>query len=419
MRHTIFYGWWIVLSCFLISLYVGSVTFYSFTAFFEPIVDEFGWSYAQISLASSLRGLEMGILAPLIGFLVDRYGSRKLIFSGVMMTGFGLIVLSTTQSIYMFYTSFLIIAFGAGGCTSVTTMTAVTNWFSKKSGKALGVMSAGFGTSGLFIPLIVFLIDSYGWRSALIMLGFGMWLLGIPVSFVIRNKPEQYGYLPDGEEQDSFIADSEDQSEEIELSFSEAFKRRSFLYLNLSECIRFLLLSSVIIHIMPYLSSMGISRFTGGLVAAGIPLFSIIGRFGFGWLSDIYDKRYVMAVAHGFMGLGMLTLNYAQDIWSIALFLLFFSPGYGGLAVMRGSILREYFGRNFFGKMIGIMMGISSIGGIIGPTLTGWIYDTLGNYNFIWLGSAGFIFLSVSMILSIRPEAANNCKKRKKGLKVS
>ena len=111
----IFYGWWIVGACFLIMFYVAGVIFYGFTAFFEPIRREFGWSYAQISFAASLRGLEMGIFAPIVGFLVDRLGSRRLILLGTIVVGFGLILLSQTQSLVMFYCSFLLIAFGAGG----------------------------------------------------------------------------------------------------------------------------------------------------------------------------------------------------------------------------------------------------------------------------------------------------------------
>ena len=90
----IFYGWWVVSASFIIGLYVSGVVFYGFTAFFEPLVNEFGWSYAQISFAASLRGLEMGILAFPIGFLTDRFGSRKVMFSGVISVGFGLLILT-------------------------------------------------------------------------------------------------------------------------------------------------------------------------------------------------------------------------------------------------------------------------------------------------------------------------------------
>src|SRR4030043_2426964 len=145
----IFFGWLIVLACFIIGLYVAGTVHYSLTAFFEPLVEEFGWSYTQISFATSLRGLEMSIFAPLLGFLVYRFGSRKLTFLGVITAGLGLLLLSVTQSLAMFYGSFLLLSFGAGGCASIVSMTVVVNWFKKNEGKALGVLACGFGASGL------------------------------------------------------------------------------------------------------------------------------------------------------------------------------------------------------------------------------------------------------------------------------
>lgn len=402
MTKRIFYGWWIVLACFFIGLYVGGVVFYGFTAFFEPIREEFGWSYTQISFAASLRGLEMGFIAPLVGFLVDRFGSRKLILYGTITVGLGLIFLSLTQSLAMFYGSFLLVAFGAGGCTVVVTMSVVANWFHKKVGIALGVMASGVGASGFFVPLIVRLIDVYGWRTTLIILGLGMWALGIPLSFVIRDRPEQYGYLPDGESSVEPIPKPEIQGRGVEIGLKEALKTRSFLYLCTAEAIRMIAVAAVIIHVMPYLGSVGVPRATAGLVAGAIPLFSIIGRFGFGWLGDVFDKKYVMVWALLLMGLGMLAFCYVQVTGVVFLFLLLFAPGYGGGMVIRGAILREYFGRDSFGKMIGILMGFGSIGGIIGPTLAGWAFDTLGSYNIIWLVFCGIIGLAIWLMLRIR-----------------
>ena len=402
MSKKIFYGWWIVLACFFIGLYVGGVVFYGFTAFFEPIREEFGWSYTQISFAASLRGLEMGFIAPLVGFLVDRFGSRKLILYGTITVGLGLISLSLTQSLAMFYGSFLLVAFGAGGCTVVVTMSAVANWFHKKVGIALGVMASGVGASGFFIPLIVWLIDVYGWRTTLIILGLGMWVLGIPLSFVIRDRPEQYGYLPDGESSVEPIPKPEIQGRRVEISLKEALKNRTFLYLCTTEAIRMIAVAAVIIHVMPYLGSVGVPRATAGIVAGAIPLFSIIGRFGLGWLGDVFDKKYVMVWALFLMGLGMLAFCYVQVTGVVFLFLLLFAPGYGGAMVIRGAILREYFGRDSFGKMIGILMGFGSIGGIIGPTLAGWVFDTQGSYNIIWLVFCGIIGLAIWLMLRIR-----------------
>jgi len=410
MMKKIFYGWWIVLACSLIGFYVGGVIFYGFTAFFEPIREEFGWSYTQISLAASLRGLEMGIFSPFVGFLVDRFGSKRLIFWGTITIGFGLILLSRTESLAMFYGSFLLIAFGAGGCAMVVTMSAVANWFHRKIGLTLGVMASGVGASGLMVPVIVKLIDVYGWRTTLIISGLGMWILGIPLSFLIRNRPEQYGWFPDGMPPSERIPSLEDEGTAVatvEISFKELVKKRPFLYLIIAEVIRMMIIAAVIVHIMPYLSSLGLPRVTAGLFAGIIPLASIIGRFGFGWLGDLFDKRYVMAWAYGIISLGMLAFCYVQILWAAFFFFLLFSPGYGGSIVLRGAILREYFGRNSFGKMIGITMGAGSIGGIIGPTLAGWLFDTVGSYRLIWLVFCVLSALAISLVLKIEKDTVN------------
>ncbi|UCG66297.1 MAG: MFS transporter [Deltaproteobacteria bacterium] len=402
MIKKIFYGWWIVLACSLINLYVGGVIFFGFTAFFEPIREEFGWSYTQISFAASLRGLEMGIFAPLVGFLVDRFGPRKLILWGTITVGFGLILLSLTQSLAVFYASFLLLAFGAGGCTIVVTMTAVANWFRRKVGLALGVMGSGIGAGGLMVLLIVGLIDLYQWRTTLIILGLGMWALGIPLSLVIRNRPEHYGYLPDGEVSSPRVQAHEIQDKGLEIGLKEALKMRSFLYLNIVECIRHMTLMALFTHVMPYLGSVGMPRPTAGLVAGAVPLIGIIGRFGFGWLGDVFDKRHVMAVATGFICLGTLAFGYVHVRWALFPFLLLFPLGHGGSMVVRGSIVREYFGRDSFGKMTGVIMGSGAVGGIIGPTLAGWVFDTVGSYHPIWLVLCGITGLTTVLILRIK-----------------
>jgi len=402
MIKKIFYGWWIALACSLIGFYIGGVIFFGFTAFFDPIREEFGWSYAKISFAISLRGLEMGIFAPFAGFLVDRFGPRKLIFWGTIAVGFGLFLLSFTQSLAMFYGSFLLIAFGAGGCTSVVLMTAVANWFNRRVGLALGVMGAGIGAGGLVVLLIVRLIDLYQWRTTLIILGLGMWALGIPLSLVIRNRPEHYGYLPDGEVPSPPVQGLENHDQGVEIGLKEALKMRSFLYLNIAEAIRMMTLMAVFTHVMPYLSNVGMPRSSAGLVAGAIPLIGIIGRFGLGWLSDVFDKRHVMALATGLISVGTLAFGYLHVRWVIIPFLLLFPLGHGGSMVLRGSILREYFGRDSFGKMIGVIMGSASIGGIIGPTLAGWVFDTLGSYHPIWLVLCGLTCLTTVLILRIK-----------------
>ncbi len=403
MKH-IYYGWWIVLAGFTVAFYVAGTIFYGFTAFIEPLANEFGWSYTQISLAASLRGLEMGLMAPFVGILADRFGSRKLIFSGILVLGFGTILLAYTQSLAMLYTAMVLIAFGAGGCTSVVTLTAVANWFDKNVGKAMGVTVSGFGASGLIVPLIVWMISAFGWRSTLIILGIGMWIIGIPAAFVMRDKPEDNDNPARGVKADTGEHISQRQRHAAPFRYKEIFKKKSFMYVNLAEMLRLMVLMAVVTHIMPYLSTLEISRMGSGLMAAGIPLLSITGRFGFGWLGDHFEKKYIMAISYTLMGLGMLALCYVQITGVIYVFLLMFSNGFGGITALRGALLREYYGRHSFGKLMGIMLGFGACGGIIGPTAAGWVFDRMQSYYSVWLAFSALIGLAIILILKIEPK---------------
>jgi sugar phosphate permease len=397
----IFYGWWVVFACFLIILYRSGALAYGFTAFFEPIVEEFGWSYTQVSIAFSLRGLEMGILAPIMGFLVDRFGPRKLAFSGVLITGLGLILLGLTNSLMMFYGAFVLLVLGASGCASTVLMTAVAHWFRRNVGKALGLVGCGFGAGGILIPLIVWLIDLYQWRTTLIILGLGMWALGVPLSFIIRHRPEQYGYVPDGEirAKPNFSHEGRDREEG---SFKEALKSGNLWKISVAEVIRHMIAMAIITHVMPYLSSIGMSRAASAFVATSIPLFSIIGRFGFGWLSDIYDKRHVLVVLYCLYGMGILAFSYIHIKWLIIPFLLLFSLSYGGTSSIRVAIVREYFGRATFGRVFGIIMGMSSLGTVIGPAVAGWTFDNLGSYHPVWLSFAATTVIIIVVMLQLK-----------------
>ncbi|MBN1829639.1 MAG: MFS transporter [Deltaproteobacteria bacterium] len=401
----IFYGWWIVWACFTIAFLVSGFIFYGFTAFFEPLIGEFGWTYTQVSFASSIRGMEMGLLSPFVGFLVDRYGSRNLLLVGVVTTGMGLILMGLTQSLAMFYGAVLILAFGAGGCTSVVTLTAVANWFSRNSGRAFGIMASGFGASGLLIPPVVWLVDACGWRWTLVILGLFTWAAGIPLSLIVRNRPEDCGLFPDGDPAPPpRSAVTETGNEAPAFSFLTALKDRSFIYINVAEGIRMMILAALAVHIMPYLSSINIDRTVAGLLAAAMPVLSILGRYGFGWLGDIVDKRYVSTISFVMMTMGISILAHGTSIWSVYAFLLLFAPGFGGGMVMRGAMVREFYGRDIFGKLIGIVMGTASIGGIIGPTLTGWIFDSTGSYYPAWIGFVVSLLAAIALILLVKKQ---------------
>ena len=407
-QFKIFYGWWIVGASFFIALYVGGAVFYGFTALFEPIQNEMGWSYTQISLAASLRGLELGLLSPLVGILVDRWGPRKLIFGGVFITTVGLLLLGSTSSLIMFYGAFALIAIGVSACTVIVLLTAITNWFRRKMGLAIGIAICGFGFSGLLIPIIVRLIAAYDWRTTVNILALGMLVLILPLSLLFRHRPEPYGYFPDGQKQGTVACLSEAgprQVIEAEVSVKQALKSGTFWRLALPRMYHMMTTSAIITHVMPYLSSVGISRSQSSLVATVLPLMSVFGRFGFGWLGDKSDRRLMATMTFSMVGFGVLCFAYASTtgIWLLVPFLVLVGIGYGGSNALLPSLGREYFGRTNFGSIYGIMEGIGSVGGIIGPTLAGWAYDNWGSYQTIWLVLAGLAIVAIISVFTITP----------------
>jgi len=404
----IFYGWWVVVACFFISLYTGGVIFYGFTAIFEPLVDQFGWSYAQISLAASLRGLEAGLLAPLVGILVDRWGPRRLLFGGVVIVSLGLVLLSRTTSLGMFYGAFALLATGMSTCSSTVLMTAVANWFRRKISIAMGIMICGYGCSGLLVPVIANLVDTYEWQKAIAILTIGLLAICLPLSLLVRHKPEQYGYQPDGEAENTVVLNTNpSQAETVEANIGtrQALKSRTFWHIALALLCQAMILSTVVTHVMPYLSSIDIPRARSSLIAMAIPLTSISGRLGLGWLGDRLDKRRVIAVAFAMICGGLLCFAFTslEAPWLLVLFLILFGIGYGGNNTLRGSVIGESFGRSNFGTIHGLVIGIMMVGSITGPPLAGWVFDNWGSYQPIWFVFTGLAVVGILLALTTPP----------------
>ncbi|MFC1937748.1 MFS transporter [Chloroflexota bacterium] len=404
----VFFGWWIVGAAFLIAMYGSAAVFYGFTAMFEPIANEMGWSYAEVSFGSSLRGLEIGLLAPLTGILVDRWGPRRLIFVGTVITAGGLILLSQVTSLVMFYSAFLLMAIGISFNSMTVLMTAVANWFHRKIGLASGVAIAGFGAGGLLLPLMVRLVDTYTWRTTIVILALGMLVIMLPLSLLFRHKPEYYGYRPDGgsigaapSRHDLAML----QTAEVNVGVREALKSTTFWRLALAFTYHITVVSAVITHVMPYLSSINVDRMTAGLVATAVPVMSIGGRLGLGWLGDKLNKKKVAVAAFAAIGLGLLCFAYTPTvgIWVLVPFILLLGVGYGGTNTLRTSMTREYFGRASFGSIFGLIVGISMVGSIAGPPLAGWVFDTWGSYQSIWFIFAAVAIPAVVSVLTVTP----------------
>ena len=311
----------------------------------------------------------------------------------------------------MFYGAFILVALGLSATSSTVLVTAVANWFRRKLGVATGIMDCGVAFGGLLIPLMVILIDLYEWRTTMLILGLGMLAVVLPLALVARHKPEQYGYLPDGELGSSAITEEGltlAQTAEEGVGAMQALKSGAFWRIALALACFSMMGITLSTHVMPYLNSMGISRVTSGLVASAIPLVSIGGRLSFGWFGDKFDKRWISASAFAMMGLGLLCFEYASTagVWALVPFLVLFGTGMGGIHPMRATLLRDYFGRSKFGTIFGFATGVMMIGNIAGAPLAGWVFDNWGSYQGVWSALACLAIISIALITTTpRPQS--------------
>ena len=409
----IFYGWWIVAANAGIAFYQAGTYFYGFGAFINPLRQSFGWSYAQISLAFSLRSAETGPIAPLAGYLVDRLGARPVALMGISVMGLGFFLLSQTNSLAVFYITYLVTALGASLCAPIMPMTNIANWFIRKRGRAFGLYTAGAGMSGLLVPVITWLLGVYDWRTVIIMIGGGTWLLLMPLALVLRHRPEKYGLRPDGDEPHSEAETlGSAQGQEVEgVSIRQALKDRSFWLLTVAFMLSFAPLNAVSIFLIPYLSDpveqhgLALAGAMAGAAVTIMTLVSLGGRFGFGWLADYRQPRLIIMVLLIVQAAGLVILANLQSVWHLIPFFILFAPAYGGIIAVRPVILAHYYGRHALGTIQGLTMATMTVGGVLTPLVVGILRDATGGYQWPFLVFVMTTLLAIPLMWLARPPA--------------
>lgn len=407
-KGKVFYGWWIVAVCSSLSIYGAGAFYYGFSTFVKPIVAELGWSMALISGAFSLYRLESGIAAPIMGFLLDRIDPRKLVFAGGIFMGGGFIFLSQVTTVLPFYAAIIIISFGFSAFSGAAVGNPlVGKWFVRKRGRALGIYAAARGLGGLLLPVVAYLIVLYGWRSALLIMGPFTWLLVLPLSFALKHSPEKYGLLPDGDRPGHEVHDVQGtvkraQITEVDFPLRKAMLTSAFWIITVSLFTHQVVQSAVFVHLIPYLIDVGIAPTLAAPVVTSITLTSMVGRYGFGWLSDLSNKKWLLFILYVLQPVGIFSLVRVHQITDIIPFVLIYSTAYGGNTVVKAAIIGDYYGRKNFGTIYGVVQGISSFGGIAGPLMAGLVYDTKGSYHLAFTIFAIMMGFTALLVLLLR-----------------
>lgn len=418
-RKKIFYGWWMVLASAILNVLAGGTFYYGFTIFFNPIRTALGLSAAVTSIAFAFKRLEEGLLGPVAGFLIDRVAPRKLMLFGWGVAGLGFLLMSRVNSLWEFYATFLTIAMGFSMGSFLVISTTIARWFNRKRSRALTFVYVGFGVSGTLVPLLALLISRFGWRTSLVVAGIVLWVVGIPVSLLIRNKPEQYGYLPDGEtpaainepantlerNSSSGVAKPASGSSATGFTVKAALRTRAYWLLAMVFFFQQIGTSAIMVHIVPYLESLRVPTGVAALAVTGMTLCSLIGRIGFGFLGDFKNKRYLIAIALTLqtVGIFIFSLITADRTWLIIPFLLTYGPGYGGPIPLRPALQADYFGTRSFGTLMGLWAVVSMVGGLASPVIAGWLFDTTGSYHKAWQLFTLTTAPAIALILLAKP----------------
>ncbi len=404
----IFYGWWVVFASAAIIFITAGTFFYGFGAIFDSLVEDFGWSRASISFAFSLRAEVGGIFAPVVGYLVDRLGPRRLL-TGVIAVGLGFLWISRINALWELYAAVVFIAVGTSSCGGLVGQVAIANWFERKRGRAMAFLTVGAGASGVMVPVLAWLISLFGWRSALAILAVIMWGVGIPLAMLVRRRPEDYGLKPDGASMPAAAplaapaaADRRSPPAASQgMTTSQALRSRAFWFLALSFAVSWFGTTAIVVHQIPALTATGFSRESAALVVTFTTIISLAGRLGFGWLADLQDKRLVLAGAFLLQALGILIFATVDTWWQLIPFLLVYAPGYGGTIPVRPALQADYFGRRALGSIMGFTFFITSLGTVLGPVFVGWMYDIMESYRLAFVIAACISLAAIPLVLSM------------------
>ena len=407
-KGKIFYGWWIVLILSILTTYGAGVFYYGFSTFVKPIVNELGWSMAVVSGAFSLYRLEAGIAAPILGYLLDRMGPRRLVFSGGLVTGWGFIYLSHVHTVWHFYAAIIIISLGFSAFGGVAVGNPlIGKWFVKKRGSAIGIYGASRSFAGVIVPLVAWLVACYGWRTALLFMGPVTWLVVLPLSFTLKHSPEQEGLLPDGESPVSSVNGGPGAGRaagiaEVDFSLRGSMATSAFWVLAACMFMHQMSQAAIFVHLIPYLIDKGIRPTSAAAVVTIVAAVSVVGRYGSGWLGDRVNKKYLLIVLFLLQPVAIFSLTRVQSLTDVVPFALLYSIAYGGITVVNAIVIGEYYGRKHYGTIYGTVQGLSTFGGIAGPLVAGWIYDIHGSYHLAFMIFVGMLVFATLLLLFLK-----------------
>jgi MFS family permease len=406
----VYYGWRMVGLVSVIRIVGGGLHQFGFTVFFLPISQDLGISRAATSLAFSLSRAQGAIEAPLVGYLIDRYGPRPIMVTAVFLAGIGYILLSWADS----YTSFMIVYLGVISLAFVagfvhSPMVVANSWFIRQRARAMTVVSAAVPIGGALIsPLLAIGVASIGWRWAAFVSGCIFLLVCLPLSFQLKRSPESMGLLPDGDatplngRADSSTNTAANKNVIADLTSRQAMKTWVFWVLVASMTARVTCYSAATVHFIPLMVWKGMSEGAAASLLGIFALVNLLAHFVLGWIADRVNKPKLLAACHLLPALSVPPLLFDSGYWQLWFFTIVFTLLDASFPIVWATV-GDFFGRRHFATIRGMMSFFYMWGSFAGPVLAGVIYDGTQTYRLmLWILFSLLMFATLLVLLLIR-----------------
>ncbi len=385
-----FYGWRIVGAGGALQFLQSLLLNQAFGIYLAVLVEDRGWSKTAVSGAAALKSTETALLGPVLGWAVDRFGSQGIVRAGVFTFGFGFMLLSQIDTLAGFYAAFVIIALGSSMFSNFLMSVTLIQWFEKRRARALSALQFGGAIGGLFVFLIAWSIQGFGWRATAFGSGIIAILIGWPLARVIRSRPEDHGETVDG--LPPAVKDTANTAAPARTTFTarEALRTSAFWLISLGHACSLLVVSAVNVHAITHMKEgLGYSLAQATLVFILVTVGQFVGVM-LGWvIGEKFDKRLVSAACMLLHATGLLMLTYATGPIVLVLAALVHGTAWGLRGPFMQAIRADYFGRHSIGMIMGLSTLITVFGNICGPILAGAFADWTGDYR------AGFTILAV------------------------